>query len=299
MEGQQLSEMINGMLKPSVVEQLIQEYAAPSIVKAENIPVVGTRQDLVSGLIAYGGRDVKVTDEELRAAYQERQQQFQTPASAAVSEATFPSREQALAFRQDWQGGDFTAAATRAGAVVSERGTVQPDTELLEPAATQAIFEGELRPAGDSSLTGVVQAGDGWKVMAVSDLQASRVLPLDEVQATLKSSLFNEKQAAEGEKFLSSKVAALKPVNKLEEVLAAQKARVGADAPADASGAQTTSETQTTSGTQTAPQGASGAAGVVVDDASGAAATSEAQTAPAQASGAASEGSAAAATPAQ
>lgn len=283
MEGGQLTEMVNGMLKPSVVEQLIQEYAAPSIVKAENIPVVGTRQDLVSGLIAYGGRNVKVTDEDLQAAYQERQQQFQTPASAVVSEATFPSREQALAFRQDWQGGDFTQAATAAGGIVSERGQVAPDTDLMEPSVLQSIFEGELRAVGSTSLTNIVQASDGWKVVAVTDLQQGRVLPLDEVRTSLKASLFNEKQAAEGEKFLSSKVAALKPVNKLEEVLAAQKARVGADAPADASGAQTASGAAA-SGAQTTVDPA-GAPGVIVDDASGAAS-------------AAAEGSAAATTPA-
>ncbi|GHF99659.1 peptidylprolyl isomerase [Deinococcus piscis] len=293
MQGDQLSEMINGMLKPSVVEQVIQEYAAPSIVKAENIPVVGTRQDLVSGLIAYGGRNVKVTDEELRAAYQERQQQFQTPASATVSEATFPSREQALAFRQDWRGGDFTQAATAAGGIVSERGTVQGDTDVLEPSVLQAIFEGELRAVGSTSLTNIVQASDGWKVVSVSDLQQSRVLPLDEVRAGLESSLFNEKQAAEGEKFLSSKVAALKPVNKLDEVLAAQKARVGVDAPADASGAQTTSGAATSGAQTTSGAASSGAA------TSEAATTSEAQAAPAAASAAASEGSAATTTPAQ
>ncbi|WP_261663601.1 peptidyl-prolyl cis-trans isomerase [Deinococcus sp. Marseille-Q6407] len=250
MNGGQLGDMVNGMLKPSVVEQLIREYAAPTIVQQEGVKVVGTRQDLVSGLIAYGGRDVKVSDQELRKAYEEGKAQFQVPGSAAVSEATFPSREQALAFRQDWQGGDFTKAATKAGGIVSERGTIHPDSDTLDPSVLQAIFEGKLRAVGDTSLTDIVQAKDGWKVVSVADLQPGRVLPFDEVRNTLETSLFNEKQGTKGEEFLSGKVAAFKPVNHLKEVLDAQKARVAAEAPATASGAATSgaATSETTSG---------------------------------------------------
>ncbi|RTR25644.1 peptidylprolyl isomerase [Deinococcus radiophilus] len=237
MDPAQVGEMINTMLKPSVVQQLIQEYAAPSIVEKEGIPVVGTRQDLVSGLIAYGGRDVEVTDEELRAAYDERQDQFATPASAVVSEATFPTREEALAFRQDWQGGDFTPAATKAGAIVSERGQIGPDTDVLEPSVLQAIFEGDLRDVDDVSLSNIVEASDGWKVVAVTELQPGEVLPFEEVRAGLESSLFNEKQASKGEEFVTAQVAALKPVDHLADVLAAQRERVGADEAAPAEGA--------------------------------------------------------------
>lgn len=258
MDSAQLGEMVNGMLKPSVVDSLIREYAAPTIVQQEKIPLVGTRADLASGLVAYGGRDVKVTEADIEAAYEEQKPQFQTPASATLSEATFASKEAAQAFRQSWQGGDFTADATKAGSTVSERGKVDSASQAVAPEVLKAAFTGELRAvSGGISLSAPMQAPDGWKVLAVTDLQPARTLPLEEVRTTLQTNLFNQKQAEAGEAYLSGKVEALKPVNKLEEVLAAQAARVAAATPA-ASGAAASGAA--VSGTAASDAAASGAA---------------------------------------
>ncbi len=255
MDGQNLEQVINGMLKPSLVDQLIREYAAPSIVQQEKIPLVGTRADLASGLVAYGGRDVKVTDTDIKKAYQDNITQYQTPASATVSEAIFPNQEQAEAFRRAWQGGDFSHDATQAGGVVSERGTVDPSSGALSPQAAEAVFGDKLRAVGAVSLTVPVQMAGGWGVLAVSDLQPSRTLPLDEVRQSIETELFNQKQAAAGEEFLSAKVEALKPVNHLKEVLDAQAARVPSDA---ASGASISGAA--TSGAATDPASGAGTA---------------------------------------
>ncbi|GAA5511499.1 foldase protein PrsA [Deinococcus carri] len=235
--AEQVAQLANSILKPQVVEQLIDGYAAPTIVGQKKLPLVGTRQELAAALAAYGARDVKVSDADVQKFYLQNAKLFETPASATVSEASFADRAAALAFRQGWNGqGDFVAAASKAGGTVSERGEVQPGTPeapgTLNPALEAAVFTAkDLRTAGEGSLSDVVKVGNRYSVAYVTDLKRAAVQPLAEVRDRIREQVLAQKRGEVGHAYLAKEVAALKPVNNLQKVLAAQEKRVAAATP--------------------------------------------------------------------
>ncbi len=230
---EQAAQLVNGILKPQVTESLIQNYAAPTLAQKLKLPLVGTRQDIAAGLAAYGARDVKVTDADLQEYYTQNKAQFQTPASANVTEASFRDRNQALAFRTDWKGaGDFTQAAGKAGATVSERGAVTAGDSKLSEELNAAVFSAQsLKDAGEGSLTDVVKVGDRYSLLYVTDLKRAETQPLSAVRAQIEPQVLATKKNEAGQAYLTEQVATLKPENNLKAVLEAQQKRVAAAAP--------------------------------------------------------------------
>lgn len=233
MNPEQSAQFVNTQLKPTLVEQLIGGYAAPKIAQNLKLNLTGGRQAQLAALNAYGARDVKVSDADITAFYQANIKEFQTPASATIAQASFRDRNQAAAFRTDWNGqGDFIAAATKAGGTVSESGSVTAGDQKLTPELNSAVFESKtLRNAGEGSLSEVVKAGDRYVVAYATDLQLAATRPLSEVRAPIETQLLQAKRAEAGETFIKTQVAQLKPVNNLKTVLDAQAKRVAAAAP--------------------------------------------------------------------
>ncbi|ULH16294.1 peptidyl-prolyl cis-trans isomerase [Deinococcus sp. KNUC1210] len=223
----QAAPLVNSFLKPTIVQQLIQQYAAPIIVKNQKIALAGTRAELLAGLNAYGARDVKVSDADVLAFYNSNQAQFKNPAKATVSEAVFKDKQQALAFRQDFKSGDFTAAASKAGATVSERGAVTEGDQKLNTALDKAVFATtRLQSAGEGSLSDVVENGGKFSLAYVTDLVKSSVKPLASVQDTIRTQLLAQKKSAAGTAFVTTQLKTIKTQDLLSKVLADQTKRV-------------------------------------------------------------------------
>ncbi|CAM4038155.1 peptidylprolyl isomerase [Deinococcus marmoris] len=251
---EQAAGLVNGILKPQVTQGLIQTYAAPAIAEKLKLALTGTRQDIAQGLAAYGARDVKVSDADLQAYYDENKAQFQTPASASVSEASFRDRNQALAFRADWKGEDFTGAAGKAGATVSERGSVTAGDSKLSPELEAAVFGATaLKDAGEGSLSDVVKVGERFSVLYATDLKQAVTQPLSAVRAQIEPQVLAAKKGEAGQAFVTKEVEALKPTDNLEKVLAAQAKRVAAAEPAPTTPAPGAPATPGTPATPTTP----------------------------------------------
>ncbi|ANE44908.1 peptidylprolyl isomerase [Deinococcus puniceus] len=230
--AEQAAQLVNGILKPQVVQSLIQGYAARTVAQDQKLALVGTRPELAAALAAYGARDVQVTDSDVQKYYQENLEQFKTPASGTVTEASFKDRAQAVAFRNSWTGGNFTQAATKAGGTVSERGAVTGGDGKLGEELNAAVFTATtLKTAGDGSLTDVVQVGTRYSVAYVADLKRATTQPLSAVRAQIEQQVLGTKKNEVGTAFVAKQVAALKPTDNLKTVLAAQEKRVTAAAP--------------------------------------------------------------------
>jgi parvulin-like peptidyl-prolyl isomerase len=230
--AEQAAPLVNSFLKPGIVQQLIQQYAAPAIVKSQNIALVGSRAELLAGLNAYGAKDVTVTDADVKAYYDANQKTFQTPAKATVSEAVFKDKQQALAFRQDFKSGDFTSLASKAGATVSERGAVTEGDKKLADALDKAVFAANrLQPAGEGSLSDVVENGGTYSVAYVTELVKASVKPLAEVQTTIRDQLLTQKKQAAATAYVTAQMKKVKTQDLLSKVLADQTKRLAAEAP--------------------------------------------------------------------
>lgn len=233
---EQLAGMINSGLKPQVVQQLLQAYAAPTIASKLKLNLVGNRQEQAAALAAYGARNVKVTEADIQQAYQKNIEQFKTPASATVDEASFKDKGQADAFRADWNGqGDFTTAATKAGATVSERGSVTAGDNKLNKELETAVFGAALRPVAEGSLSPVIKVGERYSVAYLRDLKKAATKPLSEVRGQLEGQVLAEKQSAASTAFLKTQMDALKPTDNLTKVLDEQAKRVAAAEKAESS----------------------------------------------------------------
>lgn len=231
--AEQAGQLVNSLLKPQITEQLIQAYAAPQVAQNLKLPMSGTRQEQAASLVAYGGREVEVTDAEVRAYYTQNRSQFETPASATVAEVSFPDQQKATAFRQSFAGGDPVQAAARAGGTVSERGEVNAGSGTLGEEVEAAVFGAEnLKAAGEGRVSDVVKVGERYVVAYVTGLQPAVVQPLAEVRDQIREQVLATKRSEAGQKFLSEQVARLEPKNNLQAVLEAQEKRVAAAAPA-------------------------------------------------------------------
>ena len=231
--GAQATTLVNTLFKPQVLNSLIQSYAAPIIADKLKLPIAGSRQEQLAELRAYGARDAKVTDADIEQAYEQQKSQFSTPASASVSEATFDDKQKALAFRAAFarSGGDFTAAASKAGGTVAERGRVQGGDEKLAAASEKAVFGGRLSAAGDGSLSEVVEQGGRYSVLYVTELVKASSKPLSEVRAQIRDQLLAQKRDQVGQQFVAAQLKPIKVDNRLGSVLAAEEKRAGASAP--------------------------------------------------------------------
>ena len=230
--AEQVAPLVNSFLKPGIVQQLTQQYAAPAIVKAQNLPLVGNRAGLLAGLNAYGARDAKVSDADVQAFYAGNQKNFQTTAKATVSEAVFANKQQALVFRQEFKTGDFTALASKAGATVSERGSVTAGDKKLNDALDRAVFAANrLQAAGEGSLSDVTDISGRYSLAYVTDLVKASVRPLNEVRTSIYDQLLAQKKQAAATAYVAAQMKTVKTQDLLTQVLAAQTKRLAAEAP--------------------------------------------------------------------
>ena len=230
--AEQVAPLVNSFLKPGIVQQLTQQYAAPAIVKAQKLPLVGSRAELLAGLNAYGARDATVSDADVQAFYSGNQKNFQTTAKATVSEAVFADKQRALAFRQEFKSGDFTALASKAGATVSERGSVTAGDKKLNDALDKAVFAtGRLQAAGEGSLSDVTDTSGRYSLAYVTDLVKASVRPLSEVRTSIYDQLLTQKKQAAATAYVVAQMKTVKTQDLLAQVLAAQTKRLAAEAP--------------------------------------------------------------------
>ena len=230
--AEQVAPLVNSFLKPGIVQQLTQQYAAPAIVKAQNLPLVGSRAELLAGLNAYGARDAKVSDADVQAFYAGNKKNFQTTAKATVSEAVFDDKQRALAFRQEFKSGDFTALASKAGATVSERGSVTAGDKKLNDALDKVVFAANrLQAAGEGSLSDVTDTSGKYSLAYVSDLVKASVRPLSEVKTSIYDQLLTQKKQAAATAYVTAQMKTVKTQDLLAQVLAAQTKRLAAEAP--------------------------------------------------------------------
>ncbi len=228
----QAGTLVNQFLKPGLADQVIEQYAAPKIVADNKLALVGSRANLAQQLALYGSRDVIVTDQDVIKNYQANITTYTTKASATINEAVFTDRAKALAFRQSFDGKNFVQAASKAGGTVSERGNLAADDTKLNPALSKAIFgTASLRPAGEGSVSDVIESGKNYSVAYVTDLVRASIKPLREVESVIRPQLLAQKRNEVGQAYIKAQMKNIKVENKLSEVLAAQEKRLAAAAP--------------------------------------------------------------------
>ncbi len=110
--------------------------------------------------------EVAVTEEELRAAFESRRAQFETPERRALQQVLLPEEAPAREIATAWAANpDFTAitqAATAAGGTALDLGTLTRD-ELPVPELAAAAFA-----AAEGSVTAPVRSPFGWHVLRVA-----------------------------------------------------------------------------------------------------------------------------------
>jgi parvulin-like peptidyl-prolyl isomerase len=141
-------------------------------------------------------KDVKVTDEEIQAYYEENKAQFETPASRDVRHILVKQKARADdIYRQLRQGGDFAALAKRYSqdpASKAEGGKFTAQQGATVPEFDKAAFDletGELSPP--------VKTQFGWHIIeATSAVKPKATQELSEVESQISDQLLEEQKNA-------------------------------------------------------------------------------------------------------
>lgn len=229
------SSFVNSFFKPEFLNNLILQYAAPTIARNNNLNIPGSRAEVLGGLYAWAGSRVTVTDEDVRAAFEAQRDQYGTPGSAEVTVVTFNTPQQANAFIQSFsrQPQNLIRSAAAAGGTVSDQGPVQQGDQALAPEQEEVLFGRALSPAGEGSLTVPVQLGGFTQVLYVTDFVPANQPDFAEVQETVRESVLAERRDSEAQAFLERELERIPVQNTLDEALAAQQRRLGIDPEAE------------------------------------------------------------------
>lgn len=134
-----LSFLITEMLKPQILDQLIDQTAAFSAASQLEGDFFGTKAQVAQQALNYVARDVTVSEEEIISYYEANLAAYTQNPEAQVVSFEFAEFEAAEAFRADVLSGTApTDAAASAGAVPVDLGIVQPGQ--AETAIDAALF---------------------------------------------------------------------------------------------------------------------------------------------------------------
>ncbi|MGF7177108.1 SurA N-terminal domain-containing protein [Azospirillum doebereinerae] len=130
-------------------------------------------------------KDVKIEDDQLRAAYDERSAEFGTPEKRNVQMVVVDDEAKAKAIAESAKAKGLADAAKEAG---------------VEPVALDNIARTELPELGDAVFaleqgkpSDAIKSGLGWHVLAVTGIQAGSTRSFEEVRDQLRTELQKEK----------------------------------------------------------------------------------------------------------
>lgn len=229
-------------VKPGVLDQLIDRELAYQGAGALGVPFVGSRAQVAQSVLGYVSREAEVTDEQVRAYYEENQALFTQAPTAATTRFNFPDAASAEDFREAVLGNEATSsetlrtAAEAAGGTVQALGTVNPGSqpEVLEAALfnfedgmTPLSGEGGLEisqvlsvevPADTmtggamtggemtgGTMTGGAAAPAQQFVVLVAARAPERVRPLEEVRGVAEQAVLNQRRTELQEAWLAER----------------------------------------------------------------------------------------------
>ncbi len=132
-------------------------------------------------------KEIAVSDEELRAAYDQRADQFNSPERRTLRQALFQDESKARAFADAARAaGDFAKAAKDSGVTVVDLGT-STKADML-PELADAAFALAPGAVGDPTQTPL-----GWHVLQAVKVTSAGVQTLDQVKDELRAVVAHEK----------------------------------------------------------------------------------------------------------
>jgi peptidyl-prolyl cis-trans isomerase D len=134
-----------------------------------------------------------VSDDDLRAAYEQRKAEFQAPEKRSVQLLAAPDEAKAKALAERWRAGaDWAAmqeAAKQAGATAAPFDDTT-EKELPVPALAQAVFA-----AAPDAVTGPIKTDLGWYVVKVTKITPANTRSLEQVKGELQKQVAEQKAA--------------------------------------------------------------------------------------------------------
>lgn len=143
----QVADLIVGLFKPTVLSQVIDTEVAYQASETLGVPLVGTRAGIAQAALNYVGRDVSVTEEELREYYLSNSAAYTLPPEAFVTRVDFATQADAVEFREALlAGAELDDAVAANGGDATDHGLVKPgeleleiDTALFATEAFQSL----------------------------------------------------------------------------------------------------------------------------------------------------------------
>ncbi|MBS0642831.1 MAG: peptidyl-prolyl cis-trans isomerase [Proteobacteria bacterium] len=137
--------------------------------------------------------EITITDDELKAAYEERKAQYQTPGKRSAEVLSVPDEAKAQALATQWRGGAdwvaMQAAAKEAGAASITQDSA-PEVEFPDPDLAKAVFA-----AQPDNIVGPVKGALGWFVVRVTGITPGSETTFEQAKDTLRAQVLAAKAA--------------------------------------------------------------------------------------------------------
>ena len=160
------ADIIASSVKPNVLDQLVDEELAYQGAQRLDATFVGPRAAVAQSALGYVGRDVEVTDANIRSYYRDNQAAFTVEPSALTTRVNFPDAASARDFRRALTGAQSVdAEAVRLVAEASD-GTVQ-NLGNVTPATQPEVIDTALFNFGRGPEAAMTPLGDGLDISRV------------------------------------------------------------------------------------------------------------------------------------
>jgi peptidyl-prolyl cis-trans isomerase D len=137
--------------------------------------------------------DIVVTDDDLRAAYDESRSEFVTPAKRSVQIVTTPDEAKARALADRWRGGaDWTAmqAAAQADGAAAVTQDDATEVQFPDPDLAKAVFS-----AAANTVSEPIKGALSWFVVKVTQIAPGGETPFEQAKESLKDGVLAAKGA--------------------------------------------------------------------------------------------------------
>jgi len=136
-------------------------------------------------------KDIPLTDDDLRAAYEQHRSEYVKPGKRSAQVVSAPDQAKADALAATWRGGADWAAVQQAAQQAGASAVALDDateTEFPDPALARSVFA-----AAQDAVTGPVRTDLGWAVVKVTQVAPGTEQGFDQVKEALRTRLLADK----------------------------------------------------------------------------------------------------------
>lgn len=213
------SSTLRNFFKPQSLSNLIDQAVAFEFARKLDLPFIGANADVFDAVKRYQVSNLKITETQAKAYYQNNLLRFTIPAKADLTLITFRNQKAAEQFRAALKKPRETLLkiASRFKGTLNDLGTTE-ENAVIYPNAQKAVFQTKLSASKLGSYTAAIKIDSNYLVYVVKNFKPQQRRPFAEIRSLVTTQALEEKRLTGGEKAIKETRKTMKIENFLETV---------------------------------------------------------------------------------